>query len=57
MFALRSPLDRGVMLADEAGMGNTVEADLVVVQCRVGYRRWIMLIAPATVRTITMGSE
>ena len=32
MFALRSPLSKGVLLADEVGLGKTIEAALVITQ-------------------------
>ncbi|WP_222863141.1 hypothetical protein [Marinomonas sp. IMCC 4694] len=31
-FALKSPLERGVLLADEVGLGKTIEASLVIAQ-------------------------
>lgn len=30
LFALRSPLSKGVILADEVGLGKTIEAGLVL---------------------------
>ena len=32
LFAMRSPLSSGVLLADEVGLGKTVEAGLVLAQ-------------------------
>ena len=32
LFALRSPLCRGVILADEVGLGKTIEAGIVLAQ-------------------------
>ncbi len=32
LFAFSSPLSRGALLADEVGLGNTIEAGLVVSQ-------------------------
>lgn len=34
LFALRSPLSKGVLLADEVGLGKTIEAGLVL--CHTG---------------------
>lgn len=50
LFALRSPLDHGVILADEVGLGKTIEAGLVIAQRWAEYRRKILLIVPATLR-------
>jgi hypothetical protein len=33
LFAIRSPLSKGVILADEVGLGKTIEAALVIAQC------------------------
>ncbi|MDA8562256.1 hypothetical protein N9K68_00165 [Luminiphilus sp.] len=33
LFALRNPLQQGVLLADEVGIGKTIEAALVLCQC------------------------
>jgi len=32
LFALRSPLSKGAILADEVGLGKTIEASLVIAQ-------------------------
>lgn len=32
LFAFRSPLSKGAILADEVGLGKTIEADLVISQ-------------------------
>ena len=32
LFAFRSPLSQGVILADEVGLGKTIEAGLVIAQ-------------------------
>jgi len=32
LFACRNPLSRGVILADEVGLGKTIEACLVLAQ-------------------------
>jgi len=50
LFALRSPLSRGVILADEVGLGKTIEAGLVMAQRWAERRRRILVIAPAILR-------
>lgn len=50
MFALRSPLSKGVLLADEVGLGKTIEAALVITQRWWEGRRRLLLIAPASLR-------
>jgi len=50
LFALRSPLTRGVVLADEVGLGKTIEAGIVIAQRWAERRRRILLIVPATLR-------
>lgn len=50
-FALHSPLSKGVILADEVGLGKTIEACLVIAQKWAERRRNILLIAPASLRT------
>jgi len=50
LFALRSPLTRGVLLADEVGLGKTIEAGIVIAQRWAERRRRILLIVPATLR-------
>lgn len=39
LFALPSPLSRGVILADEVGLGKTIEASLVIAQRSAERRR------------------
>ncbi len=50
MFALRSPLSKGVLLADEVGLGKTIEAALVLSQRWWEQRRNLLLIVPASLR-------
>lgn len=50
MFALRSPLSKGVLLADEVGLGKTIEAALVLCQRWWERRRNLLLIVPASLR-------
>lgn len=50
LFALRSPYSRGVLLADEVGLGKTIEAALIIAQKWAERRRRVLLIVPATLR-------
>lgn len=50
LFALRSPISKGVLLADEVGLGKTIEAGLVLCQCWAERRRNILVICPASLR-------
>jgi excisionase family DNA binding protein len=50
VFALASPLSKGVLLADEVGLGKTIEASLVIAQRWAERRRRILLIVPASLR-------
>lgn len=50
LFALRSPLSKGVILADEVGLGKTIEAGLVIAQRWAERKRHILLIVPAFLR-------
>jgi adenine-specific DNA-methyltransferase len=49
-FAFRSPLSRGALLADEVGLGKTIEAGLVLAQRWAERRRRILVITPANLR-------
>lgn len=50
LFAFRSPLSMGAILADEVGLGKTIEAALVISQQWAQRNRKILIIAPATLR-------
>jgi len=50
LFALQSPLSKGVILADEVGLGKTIEASMVIAQHWAERRRRILLIVPASLR-------
>ncbi|WP_437510575.1 SNF2-related protein [Sorangium sp. So ce1099] len=50
LFALRSPYSKGVLLADEVGLGKTIEASLILAQRWAERRRRILLVVPATLR-------
>jgi len=51
LFALQSPLSGGALLADEVGLGKTIEAGLVLAQRWSEHKRKILLIVPASLRT------
>ncbi len=48
LFAMRSPVSKGVLLADEVGLGKTIEAGLVICQHWAERRRRILVICPAS---------
>lgn len=50
LFAFRSPLSKGVILADEVGLGKTIEAGLVMTQRWAEGRRRILVVCPASLR-------
>lgn len=50
LFALNNPLSKGVVLADEVGLGKTIEAGLVISQYWAERRRQILIICPASLR-------
>jgi len=50
LFALASPLSNGVILADEVGLGKTIEASLVLAQKWAEHKRHLLLVVPATLR-------
>ena len=51
LFAMRSPLSSGALMADEVGLGKTIEAGLVLAQYWAERKRHILLIVPAALRT------
>jgi superfamily II DNA or RNA helicase len=50
MFALQSPLSEGVMLADEVGLGKTIEAGIVLCQKWAERKRRLLIVCPASIR-------
>ena len=50
MFALRSPLSNGAILADEVGLGKTIEAGIVLSQRWAERHRKTLIIVPAALR-------
>ncbi|BFM05832.1 SNF2-related protein [Halioxenophilus aromaticivorans] len=50
LFAFKSPLSNGAILADEVGLGKTIEAGLVLSQKWAEGKRRMMIIVPASLR-------
>lgn len=50
LFAFQSPLSRGALLADEVGLGKTIEAGLVISQKWAERKRKILVIVPSNLR-------
>ncbi|MBS1783271.1 MAG: DEAD/DEAH box helicase family protein [Bacteroidetes bacterium] len=50
LFAFQSPLSKGAVLADEVGLGKTIEAGIVISQKWAERKRKILIIAPANLR-------
>ena len=56
LFAFRSPLSKGALLADEVGLGKTIEAGLVLSQKWAERKRRILIIVPSNLAK-TMASR
>lgn len=50
LFAFKSPFSKGAILADEVGLGKTIEAGLVLSQKWAEGKRRILIIAPSSLR-------
>jgi len=50
LFALKNPLSKGVVFADEVGLGKTIEAALVLCQLWAERKRHLLIICPASLR-------
>lgn len=50
LFALNTPNTKGVILADEVGLGKTIEAGIVIMQCWSERKREILIISPSSLR-------
>ena len=51
LFAFRSPLSKGAILADEVGLGKTIEACILIAQSWAEQKRHILIIVPASLRS------
>lgn len=50
LFALNSPLSKGAILADEVGLGKTIEAGIVLCQFWAERKRKLLIVCPASLR-------
>src|ERR1700678_1020639 len=50
LFAFRSPLSKGAILADEVGLGKTIEAAILLSQKWAERKRKLLVIVPANLR-------
>ena len=50
LFALKSPLTKGALLADEVGLGKTIEAGIVLCQQWSERKRRLLIVCPASIR-------
>lgn len=50
LFAFRSPFSKGAILADEVGLGKTIEAGLLLAQHWAEHKRRLLVIVPANLR-------
>ena len=50
LFAFKSPLSKGALLADEVGLGKTIEAGIILSQKWAERKRRLLIIAPANLR-------
>jgi adenine-specific DNA-methyltransferase len=50
LFAFSSPLSKGALLADEVGLGKTIEAGLIISQKWAEQKRRILIITPSNLR-------
>lgn len=50
LFALQTPFLPGVILADEVGLGKTIEAGIVISQYWAERKRRVLIIAPSSLR-------
>ena len=50
LFAFKSPYSKGIILADEVGLGKTIEAGILLSQKWAEGKRRILIICPSSLR-------
>lgn len=50
LYAFNSPLSRGAILADEVGLGKTIEAGIIIAQLWAEGKKQVLIICPASLR-------
>lgn len=50
LFAFKSPLSKGAILADEVGLGKTIEAGIILSEMWAENKRNILVVVPASLR-------
>lgn len=50
LFAFKSPLSKGAILADEVGLGKTIEAGIILSEMWAENKRKILIVVPASLR-------
>lgn len=50
LFAFKSPLSKGALLADEVGLGKTIEAGIILAQQWAERKRKLLIIGPSNLR-------
>ena len=50
LFAFKSPMSKGAILADEVGLGKTIEAGIILSEMWAENKRKILIVVPASLR-------
>ncbi len=50
LFAFKSPLSKGAILADEVGLGKTIETGIILSEMWAEHHRKILIVVPASLR-------
>ena len=50
LFAFKSPLSKGAIIADEVGLGKTIEAGIILSEFWAEHKRRILIVVPASLR-------